>query len=121
MLLLNEVTFDALLEMSESDLKELGLAKGPRIKMMRTAEKFRATQSTVSMSGGGGITAVVGEAREAPEEFFCPISHELMQDPVFVCVSHNYLASVCHFFLVLAIHSPGHILLGVVYCVRRRG
>ena len=32
----NEVDFETLLIFEESDLKELGIAKGPRVKMLRT-------------------------------------------------------------------------------------
>jgi len=69
-LIMNEVSFDALLEMSESDLQELGLAKGPRIKMMRTAEKFRASNAASTTNASSATTK-----REPPDEFLCPISH----------------------------------------------
>ena len=38
----NEVTFDALLEFDERDLTELGLNKGPRVKIMATMRTYRS-------------------------------------------------------------------------------
>ena len=40
MLVENEVTFDILLEMDEQDLKELGINKGPRVKIVATMLTF---------------------------------------------------------------------------------
>ena len=41
----NEVDFDCLLMFEEADLKELGIAKGPRVKMLRTMEEWHRKNS----------------------------------------------------------------------------
>jgi hypothetical protein len=65
----HEVAFDALVELAESDLQEIGLAKGPRVKMMKCAAKFRPpTQKQLVV----------------PDEFCCPISQEWMRYPTMV-------------------------------------
>ena len=40
----NEVSFDALLMFNEEDYKELGIAKGPRVKMLRTCRTWYQEQ-----------------------------------------------------------------------------
>ena len=65
----HEVSFDALVELAESDLQEIGLAKGPRVKMMKCAAKFHERNQ---------------ERQVVPDEFCCPISQEWMRDPAIV-------------------------------------
>jgi hypothetical protein len=69
----HEISFDALVELAESDLREIGLAKGPRVKMMKCAAKFS------QRSRDQRAPPVV-----VPDEFYCPISQECMRDPVIV-------------------------------------
>ena len=97
----HKVTFETLLGLEEADLKSMGITKGPRVKILKTAPRFRPTTGTqpaaqplspphpqelaepalpLSPAGSAGSQ----EHREPPEEFFCPISHEVMQDPVMV-------------------------------------
>ena len=64
------------------------MTKGPRVKMMRTAERFRSAAQAVTSPTSPAVSALgspVGVAsRTPPEEFLCPISHEMMEDPVMV-------------------------------------
>ena len=66
------------------------MTKGPRVKMMRTAERFRgsAAAQAVTSPTSPAVSALgspMGVASRAPpEEFLCPISHEVMDDPVVV-------------------------------------
>ena len=59
-------------ELAESDLQEIGVAKGARVKMMKCAPKFSPRNQDRPQSG------------PAPDEFHCPISQECMRDPVIV-------------------------------------
>lgn len=49
-------------------------------------------QPSSSAAGGAGSSGVVGEkgAAQIPVHFACPISMELMQDPVMVATGHTY-------------------------------
>ena len=69
----HEVSFDALVELAEPDLQEIGLAKGPRVKMMKCAAKFSRHDRNQ-----------LAPAAVVPDEFYCPISQECMRDPVIV-------------------------------------
>ena len=40
----NEVSFDTLLMFTEEDYKEVGIAKGPRVKMLRTCQTWYKEQ-----------------------------------------------------------------------------
>ena len=90
-----EVTFSRLLEFTEEDLTELGIAKGPRVKILRNMHKFRGGEaSSRDVSGVARImqTAVaspcVTDGRNpVPHEFVCPITQEIMDDPVVVVAS----------------------------------
>ena len=44
LLIQNEVSFDTMLLFGEDDYKELGIAKGPRVKMLRTCNTWKAEQ-----------------------------------------------------------------------------
>ena len=44
LLIQNEVSFDTMLMFEECDYKELGIAKGPRVKMLRTCKTWHAEQ-----------------------------------------------------------------------------
>eukprot|EP01046_Picozoa_sp_COSAG06_P016762 COSAG06_NODE_1118_length_10635_cov_5.052946_16_plen_324_part_00 len=121
----HEISFDALLDFDESDLKDIGLAKGPRIKMMKCAAKYRQQQQSseeraaegilqvppaaavaaaaapaapaapaASTAGGAAMSTgppqtqararARARAEALPDDFYCPISHECMRDPVIV-------------------------------------
>ena len=66
------------------------MTKGPRVKMMRTAERFRGSAAAEAATNPtspavSALGSPVGAAsRTPPEEFLCPISHEMMEDPVMV-------------------------------------
>jgi hypothetical protein len=89
----NEVTFDSLLEFTEADLKELGIAKGPRVKMIRTMKRFDRT-AAAAVEAPAAATAAGDELPKihtssssttvVPNEFLCPISQEIMTEPVIV-------------------------------------
>ena len=88
------MSFDALLDFDESDLQDIGLAKGPRVKMMKCAAKYpRCNQDqqqvlppspAVPTLSSPAATTASAAGRKFPDEFFCPISHECMRDPVIV-------------------------------------
>ena len=99
-----QVTFETLLGLDEADLKSMGIVKGPRVKILKTAPRFRPATGTLPpaqplspphqqeradpvLSASPARSAGSQEHREPPEEFFCPISHEVMQDPVMVVVT----------------------------------
>jgi hypothetical protein len=54
LLLEHEVTFETMLIFEEVDFKDLGIAKGPRIKMLRTCQAWHREQLDAISSRGQG-------------------------------------------------------------------
>eukprot|EP01045_Picozoa_sp_COSAG04_P004329 COSAG04_NODE_186_length_21024_cov_6.326069_15_plen_1166_part_00 len=84
----NEVTFDCLLHLEEDDLKELGVAKGPRVKLLRTMHSHAAAAKPGAAPAPAPARRRASSASgQPPDEFCCPITQELMLDPVLVVAS----------------------------------
>jgi hypothetical protein len=67
----NQVDLAALLLHTEDDLKDLGVAKGPRVKILRGQAARQRREDAASR-----VTAI-----PPPQDMLCPISRELMEDP----------------------------------------
>ena len=84
----NEVTFDCLLHLEEDDLTELGVAKGPRVKLLRTMHSYVAAAKPGAEPAPAPARRRASSASgQPPDEFCCPITQELMLDPVLVVAS----------------------------------
>ena len=83
----NEVTFDCLLHLEEADLEELGVAKGPRVKLLRTMQSYAAAKPVAAPAPARRRASTSTGSGEPPDEFCCPITQELMVDPVLVVAS----------------------------------
>ena len=73
----NEVEFETLLIFTEADLKELGIAKGPRVKMLRTMHDWHKRDTTAPDPGSETCSPRPGRkvlqleaASPAPEDEF---------------------------------------------------
>ena len=78
-----------MLEFREADLKELGIAKGPRVKMIRTMKRFdrtaaAAVEAPAAATAAGDELPKIHSTTVVPNEFLCPISQEIMAEPVIV-------------------------------------
>jgi len=90
----NEIDFEALRLMSEAHLKELGLPMGPRVKIANALKQLNAmsmsaSAATPSSSSSGG-SHVVPTQIQTPSHFLCPISQEVMEDPVVLGDGFSY-------------------------------
>ena len=84
-----EIDCDALLIMTDHDLKELGIGKGPRMKLCR----WIAEQKQQSVPQSSPATT------NPPIHLTCPISHKLFVEAVMACDGHTYSkASIEHWF-----------------------
>ena len=82
------MTFDCLLHLEEDDLKELGVAKGPRVKLLRTMHSHAAAAKPGAAPAPAPARRRASSASgQPPDEFCCPITQELMLDPVLVVAS----------------------------------
>merc|ERR1712113_143375 len=76
-------------DIRERDLMHLGVTqfRDRRAMYQQIRNLSVSTSNRFGMSGHGGIWRMTSIGDEEPDEFCCPISYELFEDPVIVTVS----------------------------------
>ena len=66
----HEITFDALLHFEERDLRDLGIARGPQVKIIRTMHRWRGERAAASMTRH----FIDGDTPPPPQQQQTPVS-----------------------------------------------